>query len=166
MPRDRSLPPRRFLGTRPEAVSLPWTDAARMLEQCTACGACVDACPQDILQIVGGTHPEVTFTDACTFCAACAEICPEDVFDIERDPPWDVVAQIGPGCLEHQGVSCRACEDSCEARALRARPQIGGTSVMALDTEACTGCGACVSVCPVDAVTLQRPQPQRTEDAA
>lgn len=136
------------------------------MERCTACGACAEACPQDILRIEGGTHPVIAFTDACTFCAACAESCPEDVFDLDRDPPWTAVAQVGPGCLEPQGVSCRACEDACEARALRARPEVGGTALMTLDPDLCTGCGACVPVCPVDAIEVRPPDPERRTDAA
>jgi MinD superfamily P-loop ATPase containing an inserted ferredoxin domain len=141
---DRVSPGRRSFLTRGDPLALPWTDAARVMERCTGCGACAEACPQDILHIRGGTHPEIAFTDACSFCAACAEACPEQVFDLDRDPPWQAVARVGGGCLEANGVSCRACEDACEARALRARPQIGGSAVMVVDEGACTGCGACV----------------------
>lgn len=129
------------------------------MERCTACGACAEACPQDILRIAGGRHPVIEFTAPCTFCGACAEACPEEVFEPERDPPWEAVAHIGAGCFEPQGIACRACEDACEARALRARPQLGGTAVMTLDPEACTGCGACVSVCPAEAITIQTEAP-------
>ena len=162
----QSRPGRRtFLTRRPEPA-LPWTDAARIMARCTGCGACADACPQDILHIQGGTHPVIEFTDACTFCGACAESCPEDVFDLDRDPPWKAIARIGEGCLEARGVSCRACEDACEVRALRARPKIGGTAEMMLDPDLCTGCGACVPVCPVDAIAIRLPDAEETPDAA
>lgn len=164
--RASSNPGRRALLTQRKPGLLPWTDDARLMQRCTGCGACAQACPQNILHISGGTHPEITFSNACTFCAACAEACPEDVFDLDRSPPWQAKARIDEGCLEGRGVSCRACEDACEARALRARPQIGGTAVMVLDAEACTGCGACVPVCPVDAIAIHPSEPEGSRDAA
>lgn len=164
--RTHTSPGRRSFLSRAQAPPLPWTDEAWVMERCTACGVCAEACPQDILHIRGGRHPEISFTDACTFCAACAEACPEGVFDLDRDPPWDAVAHVGEACFEPQGVSCRACEDACEARALRARPQLGGTAIMVLDPDACTGCGACVPVCPAGAIEVCRPDPERTPDAA
>ena len=156
IPSARGRPGRRGRLKPGEALSLPWTDAARVMERCTACGACARACPQDIIAIVGGTHPEIAFSAPCTFCGACADACPEDVFDTERDPPWQAVAVVGEGCFEPMGIACRACEDACEARALRARPRLGGTADMTVDAEACTGCGACVPVCPVDAIAVRR----------
>lgn len=101
-----------------------------------------------------GGHPYLDFTAACTFCGACAEACHEDVFDTERMPPIAATALIGGGCLETKGISCRACEDTCPEIALRARPQLGGLARIEVDETACTGCGACVSVCPADAIEV------------
>ena len=163
----RSLPARRNPLVRAESLALPWTDAARLMEHCTACGACARACPQHILRVVGGRTVEIDFHAACTFCGLCAQSCPEDVFDLARDRPWDAKAVVAPGCLELQGVSCRACEDACEARALRARPQLGGRAEMTVELDACTGCGGCVPVCPTGAITVQRTAPRKgTLDAA
>ncbi len=136
------------------------------MERCTACGACARACPQDILHIEGGRRPVLNFTAPCIFCGDCAEACPEDVFDLERDPPLEAVAVIGEGCFEPQGVSCRACEDICEARALRARPMLGGRAEMRVDAAACTGCGACVPICPASAIEIRPSLPEAADDAA
>jgi ferredoxin-type protein NapF len=154
--RQSSLPGRRNPLAREEPLALPWTDAARLMEHCTACGACARACPQRILRIVGGRTVEVEFHSPCTFCGACAEACPEEVFETDRVEPWSARAVVGPSCLEAQGVSCRACEDFCEARALRARPEPGGRARMVVNLEACTGCGGCVAVCPTNAIAILR----------
>lgn len=147
------------------APALPWTDPARVIERCTACGACATACPQDILRIEAGRHPVIDWRAPCIFCAACAEACPEGVFDLARDPPWPLAAVVSTTCLEREGITCRACEDRCDARALRARPLPGGAALMTVDVDACTGCGACVSACPVGAITITAPG-EEDRDAA
>lgn len=146
--------PRRALFGQDTGGPMPWTDADRLFQRCTGCGACVRACPEAIVATGRGGHPFVAFHSACTFCRACAEACPEQVFDLDRGPPWTAVAAIGAGCFEPRGITCRACEDACPDLALRARPQPGGTARIEVDAAACTGCGACVPVCPAHAVEI------------
>lgn len=149
----RKIQRRALLGG--DAGLMPWTDADRIFEHCTGCGACNRACPEGIVSTGRGGHPFLEFTSACTFCGACAEACPEAVFDTGRNPPLAAVAVIGEGCFEPQGISCRACEDACPESALRTRPRLGGTAEVDVDAEACTGCGACVSVCPQNVVEVR-----------
>ena len=61
---------------------------------------------------------------------------------------------IGSSCLAHRGVSCRSCEDVCEPRALRFRPELGGVFKPEIDLAACTNCGECGLICPVNAIKL------------
>lgn len=166
MDRTPSRPGRRNPLAREEPLALPWTDAARLMERCVACGACARSCPQGILRVVGGRTVEIAFHAPCTFCGACAEACPEGVFDTARAEPWSARAVVGAGCLEAHGVACRACEDSCEARALRAKPELGGRARMIVDLDACTGCGGCVAACPTGSIAVQRlPRLEGTADA-
>ncbi|MBC7908779.1 MAG: 4Fe-4S dicluster domain-containing protein [Rhodospirillaceae bacterium] len=64
------------------------------------------------------------------------------------------VAVLGVGCLSVNGVMCGICADPCEPRALRVRPLGGGRALPTIDFAACTGCGDCLSVCPVGALAL------------
>lgn len=65
-----------------------------------------------------------------------------------------LVAEVGGACLAARGVTCGTCADPCEPRALRLRPLLGGRAFPVIDAAACTGCGDCLSVCPVGALAL------------
>ncbi|MDF2233182.1 4Fe-4S dicluster domain-containing protein [Albimonas sp. CAU 1670] len=69
------------------------------------------------------------------------------------------LAVVGQGCLAARGVYCRSCAESCEAAALRIRPLPGGRAEIAIDPDRCTGCGDCLGVCPVEALSLQQRPP-------
>ncbi len=44
-------------------------------DKCTACGACVDVCPQDAITI---DEVAIVDHDACVDCGACIDECPND----------------------------------------------------------------------------------------
>ena len=50
---------------------------------CTACGACVEVCPQGVHRIAEGRH-EVRF-DKCLSCGACVEACPASALTIQGE---------------------------------------------------------------------------------
>ena len=81
------------------------TEAATILDRCTACGKCVDVCPQlqflptaaadtkataagilGLLRDVPAPQPAAAFLDACSGSALCREVCPEglDAYDLMR----------------------------------------------------------------------------------
>lgn len=133
----------------------PWTDEARVAAQCTSCGQCLSACPEAILVPGPARTPVVDFSrGACTFCGDCATACPEQVFRPPQEPPWTLRAHIGAGCLLAGGVECRSCTDACDSAALRYRRSAGTPGKIELSADDCTGCGACVALCPVGAITL------------
>jgi 2-oxoglutarate ferredoxin oxidoreductase subunit delta len=58
---------------------------------CKGCGLCVDACPQEIIELNDeiitqkGYHPaQCIDEDACTGCISCALMCPDAAITIER----------------------------------------------------------------------------------
>lgn len=69
------------------------------------------------------------------------------------------MARIGEGCLAARRVVCRSCGDACEARAIRFRPEVGGAGWPVTYEAACSGCGACVSVCPAGAIDMTERAP-------
>lgn len=136
----------------------PWAlkPEADFLAACTRCDECVTRCPQQVLIKGDGGYPEIRFnTNGCTLCGECAVACVPRAIDRERVPQaFAERIRLLPGCLHEKGVECRVCGDACDVRALRFRPRIGGLALLEVEAEACTGCGACVPVCPMQ--VLQR----------
>ncbi|HCX33110.1 MAG TPA: ferredoxin-type protein NapF [Rhodocyclaceae bacterium] len=146
-----------FMRGRARRPRPPWALAEReFIGRCTRCGECSSSCPAGILVRGAGGYPEVDFTHGgCTFCAACVRICATGALRwIEAAPAWNLRAVIcATRCLASRAVVCRGCGDACEADAISFRPGPAGIGFPAVDWFACTGCGACVPVCPVQAVT-------------
>ena len=44
-------------------------------DDCVGCGICVDACPQEVLEVVDGIV-EVQNEESCIGCGDCLEECP------------------------------------------------------------------------------------------
>lgn len=141
----------------------PWTNQARVREFCTSCGDCIRACPEAILLPGPAGTPVVDFSKgACTFCYACAEACEWSVFSALQSIPWDLRVSISDSCLLTGGVSCQSCTDACDETALRFDFRSGLAGSIQIDLDRCTGCGACVSVCPVNAMSVASPIADRS----
>ncbi len=140
----------------------PWAIAENLFtEICTNCGECVSHCPTHIIKQGRANFPVVDFsTDECLFCEQCVDVCkPQALLKKADKPPWSIKVSIDENtCIAHKGVECRSCYDPCESRAIKMPPRLGGISIPLINTDSCTGCGACVSVCPVQAVTIGQQQ--------
>lgn len=145
---------------RPKAeIRPPWALLeALFTERCTRCNDCLSACPEQIIVSGDGGFPTVDFKRGeCTFCGDCVTACqPLALVRTDEQPAWSHKALIGPSCLPERGVECRACEDFCAVRAIRFSPRLGGGPIPVIETEKCTGCGACIAPCPVSAISISR----------
>ncbi len=57
-------------------------------ETCTACGACVNACPMDIRITDYIKNGERVLSTECIFCLTCTTVCPEGI--LKESFKWDV----------------------------------------------------------------------------
>lgn len=137
----------------------PWAiDESLFSEICDSCGECIKQCPTHIIRQARAGFPVVDFAEGeCLFCEQCVDACkPRALLKTELKKPWAIKASINTEtCIAHQGVECRSCYDPCEARAIMMPPRLGGISIPVISSDSCTGCGACFTVCPVNAVSIQ-----------
>gem|GEM_PF-102910 len=148
------------LSGRTTAIRPPWTLAEAEFERaCSPCNDCIKACPEQIIGPGRAGYPVLDFSRrSCTFCGACAEACTKRAFvrpDAGR-PAWHVRASISRDCIEFKGTSCRLCEAWCKPAAIRFRPALNGRTEVRIVEDRCTGCGACIAPCPVDAINIGR----------
>lgn len=144
----------------PRAVVRPpgAIDEARFLDRCSRCNDCIAACPEHILVRADGGFPERDWQRGeCTFCGDCAAACQSQALLPLPQQPWPWRALIGENCLAVHGVTCQSCREVCPENAIRFHP---GVARPALNPAQCSGCGACIGVCPVSAIAMQHAVPE------
>ncbi|CAA7621681.1 Ferredoxin [Magnetospirillum sp. SS-4] len=159
----RALFGRRTAKAAPAGHRPPWSSSA-FDAACDSCGDCIKACPEAILAGDAAGRPVLVLDrGGCTFCGACDVACqPREGRSAAIDRAalaegaraLPLLAELGGACISIQGVSCRLCGDPCDPRAIRFRPMVGGRVLPEISAETCTGCGVCVSACPVGAIRM------------
>ena len=144
-----------------QAIRAPWSiPEDQFTDTCTRTMECAKACPENIIHIGSGGFPEISFEKTeCTFCDACADACSSgaivkpDALERQDQAPWYLELQISDTCISADNIVCMVCKEFCDADAIRfTSPQSTGKPIINLNL--CTGCGACVSPCPTQAISL------------
>lgn len=144
---------------RNNPIRPPWAVSEFLFSSvCDSCGECISHCPVHIIKPGRGNLPIINFSSGeCDFCARCVDHCKTDALKkVTGNRPWSIVAKIETSkCIAYNNVECRSCYDPCDFRAIHMTPVIGGVSIPAISFDNCTGCGACFSVCPTQAINMQ-----------
>ena len=119
---------------------------------CLGYGDCVRACPEHAISIVNGVarvNPQ-----ACIGCGVCTRECPNGIIHLIPD-----VSRVVVECSNHDKgaitrkacksgcIGCGKCEKTCPHGAIKVVDNLA-----TIDYEKCTGCAACVAVCPVHCI--------------
>ncbi len=135
----------------------PWSiNESLFVDQCRRCNDCIEQCETGLLVSGSGGFPEADYDKGyCTFCEQCVDACDHKAL-ILTDTPWRQLPEITDKCLASNKVFCRSCQESCEVEAISFQLKPGGIAQPQLDNDLCTGCGECITDCPVQALTMKQ----------
>lgn len=133
------------------------------LRRCTACGACVAACPSGVITSsfndMGVRHalvPMLKFDDAYCLvdCVRCSRACPtKALVPLTPDEKQHVkigLARVAPSnCMLYvNGTPCSVCVRRCPHGAVKIAEADAGRLLPRVDGDLCVGCGSCAASCP------------------
>ncbi len=125
------------------------------IDHCTRCSKCVETCETQIITIGSGGLPQVNFAaQECTFCELCSDICPTDALDKNKYEAFHTAVNINKSCFASNDIYCQSCRDVCDESAIKFDFFSERIPTPTIVHDACSGCGACVSVCPPNAINI------------
>ena len=77
-------------------------------DECVSCGACVDACPCEVLEL-GDECAQVADADSCVGCGACLDACPTGAISMLPDEEGFLYPRID----EDSCICCLRCLSVC-----------------------------------------------------
>lgn len=141
------------------------------LKACTACGKCIEVCPEHLLKPARKEYevyevfnasgkPTMSFElGYCRpNCQRCEEVCPTKIIlkGERKNEKGEIESQIRPGWAQFSSrtcitqtdkVPCDACVRHCPTKAIR-QVEKNGQLVPLINPRLCIGCGACEFYCP------------------
>jgi|TARA_B110001454_G_scaffold47373_1_gene46692 ferredoxin-type protein NapF len=140
----------------------PWAlNEFLFVDQCTRCNECITACEEEIIIRADGGFPEIDFNRGeCTFCEACIDSCkPAALIKQTDNTAFYFDISIDDSCLAKKQTHCQSCKDVCDPRAITMpwpkNVSFGAIQIPEISIEDCTSCGACISTCPSDSITIR-----------
>jgi len=132
----------------------PYNVDVSLFDRCLECeGFCLDACEENIIELLDG-KPILNFVNSgCTYCRECADVCEFKVLDfeleLEREFLIEAKFKIDDSCLAKNGTICCSCRDVCDVSAITFEgmfnPKIESS---------CINCGFCFGICPTKSIEV------------
>lgn len=139
----------------------PWAlNESLFTDLCTPCNECISVCDEEIIFKGDGGFPEIDFNRGeCTFCEACVDVCePHALLKQKESKPFYFNIKIDESCLAKKQTHCQSCKDVCDTRAITMPwpkdVSFGAIQTPVINIEDCTSCGACISTCPSDSISI------------
>ena len=119
---------------------------------CLGYGDCAKVCPQDAITVENGVA--IVNPRKCIGCGICTRECPNGIIHLIPDVTRVVVecSNHDKGAITRKACSngcigCMKCQKTCPSGAITVIDNLA-----TIDYSKCTGCGACVEVCPVHCI--------------
>lgn len=130
------------------------------LAKCVGCGACISACPADVLRpstteygAGNPLHPLKNYDDSyCRYnCVKCTQVCPTGALE-ELTTGEKHTFCVGLASVDSEAcIGCGLCARRCPRGAITMERQ-GDRRVARVDHQGCIGCGSCQYICPAQPV--------------
>lgn len=122
---------------------------------CLGFGDCTRVCQYDAIHVENGVA--VVDPEKCTGCGMCARECPDHLIQIvpARAKVYVACTSTDKGAYTRKVckngcIGCMKCQKTCEYEAIKVEDNLAR-----IDPQKCTGCGACIEVCPVGVIRRQ-----------
>jgi Na+-translocating ferredoxin:NAD+ oxidoreductase subunit B len=119
---------------------------------CLGHGNCVRACPYGAITMVGGIAK--VMEEKCRACGLCLAACPKKLIELTpKEKKYSVMCRSqDKGAITKKNcevgcIGCRLCLKACAYGAITVE-----NNLAYIDPQKCTNCGACVKVCPTNAI--------------
>lgn len=134
------------------AVNISYSGDKTCTSACLGYGDCVKVCPQGAIYIKDAVAR--VDREKCIGCGICVRECPNHIIKLIND-----TTKVDVECSNHDKgaltrkfcangcIACKKCEKTCTHGAIKVIDNLA-----TIDYSLCTGCGECVSVCPVHCI--------------
>ncbi len=117
---------------------------------CTDCGACVTACPNQIISMEQGLPRLNLEHNVCDLCLACTTACKTRALAPELPPMSGLIPVFNDNCVLSYGECCSLCQETCPSQAIT----LPGEGLPHVSVDDCLGCARCVQSCYVSGCHL------------